>query len=144
MARFKRYRPKKENVIKGTPYDSLLEKNLHEGKLSTCRFHDKNDKVKYIVPHTYEPDFCTEVEEKTYLIESKGRFQTSAEASKYIHIRSVLDEEKQELVFLWDKKGTFMPGSRKRKDGTRATNEEWAEKHGFRHWHKDEFELDLL
>lgn len=143
MAR-KRYRPRKEDVLKGTGYDSMLEKNLHETKLSMCRFHDKGDKIEYTVSHTYEPDFVLEHEGKTYLIETKGRFQDNAEARKYLFIREVLDAEKQELCFIWQKKNTAFPFSRKRKDGTRATQEEWASKHGFRHWTQEEFDVGLL
>lgn len=144
MARFKRYRPKKENILKGSGYDSMLEKTLHETKLSTCTFHPKDRKIPYTVPHTYEIDFLYEADGKEFLIETKGRFTESAEARKYLFIREALDAEKQELIFVWQKKGTAFPFSRKRKDGTRASNEEWADKHGFRHWSQDEFELNLL
>lgn len=143
MSRFKRYRPKKESEIKGTGYDSLLEKRLHEGKLKSCDFHPKDFPVKYSVPHTYEVDFLHRTPDKDFLIETKGRFTDSSEARKYLFIRESLNEN-QELVFVWQKKGTAFPFSRKRKDGTRATSEEWAEKHGFRHWSQDEFELELL
>lgn len=142
MAR-KRWRPKKEDVLKGTPYDSMLEKHLHETKLKDCRFHDKEDKVDYIVPHTYEPDFVIELEGKKFFIETKGRFQDSAEARKYLFIREVLNEN-EELVFIWQKANTAFPFSRKRKDGTRASSEEWATKHGFRHWTQDQFDIGLL
>ena len=142
MAR-KRFRPKKEDILKGTGYDSLLEKNLHETVLKDARFHDKGDKIGYIVSHTYEPDFVLEKNGKTFLIESKGRFQDNSEARKYLFIREVLNEE-TELVFVWQKAGTAFPFSRKRKDGTRATHEEWATKNGFRHWTASNFSVDLL
>lgn len=142
MAR-KRYRPKKEDVLKGSGYDSMFEKNLHETKLSDCDFHNKDYLVSYIVPHTYEPDFIWKKGDMTYLIETKGRFSDSAEARKYIFVREALDE-KTELVFVWQKKNTAFPFSRKRKDGTRASSEEWADKHGFRNWVQDEFELEFL
>lgn len=141
---FKRYRPKKERMLTGTPYDSLLEKNLHETKLSACRFHDKNDNVSYIVPHTYHPDFVFEHEGMTYLIETKGRFTEPAEARKYLYIREALDETKFELVFVWQKKGTRFPYARKRLNGTYMSQEEWSDNHGFRHWTQDEFELRKL
>ena len=143
MAR-KRFRPRKEDVLKGTGYDSMLEKNLHETKLSECRFHDKGDKVDYIVPHTYEPDFVLEREDKTFLLETKGRFQDSSEARKYLFIREVLDAEKQELVFIFQKEGTRFPFARKRKDGTFRTQEEWCEDHGFRYWVQTNFDVRLL
>lgn len=144
MSRFKRYRPKKENVLKGSGYDSMLEKTLHETKLKECTFHPKEKEVRYSVPHSYEVDFFFENNEKEFFIETKGRFTDSAEARKYLFIREVLDEEKQELVFIFQKKGTKFPFARKRKDGTYRTQEEWCEDHGFRHWVQDEFELDKL
>lgn len=142
MAR-KRYRPRKESEIKGTPYDSLLEKRLHETKLSDCLFHEKEYEVKYSVPHTYEPDFIYVNGDITYYIETKGRFTDSAEARKYVFIRDYLPPNSQ-LVFVWDKTNTAFPFSRRRKDGTRMNNEEWADKHGFRHWDQYTFTLDLL
>lgn len=144
MARVKRYRPKKENILRGTGYDSMLEKTLHDTKLAPCKFHDKDDYVKYIVPHTYEPDFSIEKGGMKFLLETKGRFNDSSEARKYLFVREALDEEKSELVFIFQKAKTRFPFARKRKDGTYATQEEWCEKHGFRYWVQDEFELELL
>lgn len=144
MARFKkRYFPKKENVLKGTPYDSLFERELHNGVLSEARFHDKADYVSYSVPHTYEPDFVLEKEGITYYIETKGRFRDSTEARKYIFIRENL-KPNQELVFVWNKANTPFPFAKKRKDGTKATHEEWADKNGFRHWPQTLFKVEVL
>lgn len=141
---FKRYRPKKETALTGTGYDSMLEKTLHETKLSECRFHCKEDKVSYSVPHTYEPDFVWEHNGMTYLIETKGRFTDPAEARKYLFIREALDETKYELVFVFQKKGTRFPYARKRLNGTYMSQEEWSDKNNFRHWTKDSFELNKL
>ncbi|MGL5013594.1 MAG: hypothetical protein ACRC6V_04785 [Bacteroidales bacterium] len=144
MARKPRWRAKREEEIKGTPYDSLLEKRLHEGKLSTCIFHDKEHYVSYSVPHTYQPDFIHITEDgRKFLIETKGRFSDSAEARKYIFVREALDE-KTELVFVWQKPKTRFPFARKRLNGTYRTQEEWSEDHGFRHWCQDDFDLSLL
>ena len=142
MSRVKRWRPKKEDVLKGTGYDSMLEKNLHETVLSECEFH-KEVPIPYIVPHTYEPDFVYKKGDKKFLIETKGRFQDSAEARKYLFVREALPAE-VELVFIMQKANTAFPFSRKRKDGTRASHEEWFDKHGFRHWNQYTFSLDLL
>lgn len=139
----KRFRPKKENILKGTGYDSMFEKNMHEGSLKECSFHNKDDKVAYIVEHTYEPDFVFVKDGKKFLIETKGRFSDSAEASKYVWVRKVLPED-TELVFVWEKFGTAFPFSRKRKDGTRMTHKEWADKNEFRNWSQTQFNLDLL
>lgn len=144
MARFKkRYSPKKENVLKGTPYDSLFERELHNRILSEARFHDKSDYVSYSVPHTYEPDFVLEKEGTTYYIETKGRFRDSTEARKYLFIRENL-EPNQELVFIWEKPNTVFPFAKKRKNGTKATHGEWADKNGFRHWVQTEFNVEKL
>lgn len=144
MAR-RRFRPKKEDVLKGTDYDSMLEKNLHETKLADCHFHRKEDYIGYTVTHMYQPDFVWTNPEtgKRFLIETKGRFSDSAEARKYTFIREVLDEN-TELVFVFQKEKTRFPFARKRKDGTYRTQEEWAEDHNFRYWVQDEFELELL
>lgn len=139
----RRYRPKKEDELKGSGYDSLLEKRLHETVLKDCSFHNKEELVSYSVPHTYEPDFVYERDGKKYLIETKGRFQDSSEARKYTFIRDFLPDD-TELVFVWQKSGTAFPFSRRRKDGTRMTQDEWADNHEFRHWSQHDFNLDKL
>ena len=142
MTRKKRYFPKKENILKGTGYDSLLEKSLHETVLKDCEFHQE-PVIPYTVPHTYEPDFVYIKDGKKFLIEAKGRFQDSSDARRYLFIRESLPTG-VELIFLMQKSGTAFPFSRKRKDGSRATHEEWFDKHGFRHWNQYNFSLDLL
>lgn len=139
----KRYFKKKEQSLKGTGYDSYFEKNIHENIIPHARFHDKTDKVSYTVPHTYEPDFVLEKDGKTYLIETKGRFRDSTEARKYVFIRDVLPPN-TELVFVWEKANTVFPFAKKRKDGTKATHEEWANKNGFRNWIQSDFTETVL
>lgn len=56
------------------------------------------DKISYVVEHTYEPDFVRTVEDKTILLESKGRFWDHAEYSKYVWVSKRLPED-TELVF---------------------------------------------
>jgi hypothetical protein len=65
------------------------------------------------------------------LIEAKGRFMDSSEAAKYVWIRKKLPEG-TELVFLFMKPNCAMPHAKKRKDGTRRTHAEWADKNNFR------------
>ena len=114
-------------------FDSKFEKTLHEGVLSHCDYHSKVT-YDYIIPHFYKPDFIWKNSKgKTYLIESKGNFTDTAEASKYKHIRDHLVED-VELVFLFQHPGTAMPRARVRKDGTKAHNAEWADKNNFRHF----------
>ena len=111
-------------------YDSKFELKLHEEVLSVCEFHPE-EKIEYTISHKYSPDFRYEKDGVIYLIESKGRFAESNEATKYIHIRDNLPEN-FELVFLFQRPDLPMPRARKRKDGSIATHESWAIKNGFR------------
>tara|TARA_R110002012_G_scaffold68854_1_gene178651 strand:- start:294 stop:728 length:435 start_codon:yes stop_codon:yes gene_type:complete len=125
-------RPKKINVPKG--YDSLWEYNLHETILQDWKHHWDN--ISYVVKHKYEPDFVKILNNKTILLEAKGRFWDYAEYSKYIHIRTALPTD-YELVFLFQKPFAPMPAAKKRKDGTKRTHAEWAEKNNFK-WYDEE------
>lgn len=139
----KRYfasRPK--NLPKG--YDSKLEHRLHTTVLKDCQHHcSKQDLVHYSIPHTYEYDFIVEDGDTLYLIETKGRFRDSAEASKYKHIRDHLvnwldtrsdtDCIKVELIFIFENAKTPYPFAKVRKKcGTKQTHGEWATKNKFR------------
>ena len=110
-------------------YDSKFEKEVHE-VMQGCEYHPE-ERLFYLVPKYYEPDFVYKYRTKTVYIEAKGRFRTSEEARKYVIISETLSP-KEELVFLFQRPNTPMPGSRRRKDGTRYTMEEWADKNGFK------------
>ena len=125
-------RPKKTNVPKG--YDSLWEHVLHETILQDWKHHWDN--IDYVVKHKYEPDFVKLIDNKTILLEAKGRFCDYAEYSKYIHIREALPKG-YELVFLFQKPFAPMPQAKKRKDGTKRTHAEWAETNNFT-WYNEE------
>lgn len=149
MAKFKRSRkskssgPNRREILKGTPYDSIFEKDIHERLLQDARFHSKSDKVGYSIPHQYEPDFVLEKEGRVYYIETKGRFRDSSEARKYLFVRENLPEN-SELIFIWEKADTIFPFAKLRKNGTKATQIEWAEKNGFRNWVQTEFNVEKL
>ena len=125
-------RPKKTGVPKG--YDSIWEYEIHQTLLKDWKHHWDN--IDYIVKHKYEPDFVKIIDKKTILIEAKGRFWDYAEYSKYIHIREALPKG-YELVFLFQKPFAPMPQAKKRKDGTKRTHAEWAEKNNFT-WYNEE------
>ena len=138
-------RPKKTGVPKG--YDSIWEYEIHQTLLKDWKHHWDN--IDYIVKHKYEPDFVKIIDNKTILIEAKGRFWDYAEYSKYIWIREALEEQigEFELVFLFLSPYAPMPQAKKRKDGTKRTHAEWAEKNNFiwysentlpDNWRKDE------
>ena len=82
--------------------------------------------LDYISRHRYIPDFT----KGRTLIEVKGHFRTAGEAAKYIDIRR--DNPKFILVFLFMNPNTPMPNTRKRKDGTRYTVSQWADKNDFK------------
>ena len=124
----RKVRPREKNVPKG--YDSKWEYLLHQGVLKSWDHH--TDKIPYVVQHNYEPDF---IKDKV-LIEAKGRFWDHAEYSKYIWIRKSLPDT-MELVFLFQKPYSPMPGAKKRKDGTKRTHAEWAEANNFT-WYTEE------
>ena len=125
-------RPKKVNVPKG--YDSIWEYEIHQTLLKDWKHHWDN--IDYIVKHKYEPDFVKIIDNKTILIEAKGRFWDYAEYSKYIHIRTALPKD-YELVFLFQKPSAPMPQAKKRKDGTKRSHAEWAETNNFK-WYNEE------
>ena len=133
----KGYRPGKRRFF-GTSrkkvggYDSGLEKRLHDKELNGCQYHSL--KLDYIIPHTYEVDFI-HPEDPNTLIEVKGRFETSAEASKYVHIQKCNPDYK--IVFLFENHKLPIPGRTKRKDGTIQSHGEWATKNGFEWWSVD-------
>lgn len=126
----------KKKTPKG--YDSRLEYDLHNKELKDWEYHPK-EKIEYVVPSTYEPDFCCETSSGCILVEVKGHFRTRDEASKYIHIRETLNKEgfrkkKAEIVFIFQDANKPMQFANKKKDGTRQTHGEWAQRNGFRYW----------
>lgn len=152
--------PRKKKNKQAVPagYDSRLEYDLHKNKLKGWSYHPE-ERIIYEVPSTYEPDFVTEIcleknckcterrrcgRSKEVLVEVKGRFRTRQEATKYIYIREALKQDKgqvspseqkeghvKELVFLFQDADKPMPFAKKRKDGTKQTHGQWAEKNGF-------------
>ena len=109
-------------------FDSKFEEEVY--KALNCEYHP-SDRIQYKIPKTYEPDFVYRCNGWRILIEVKGRFRTSEEARKYVYVAEKLTS-KEKLVFLFQRPTTPMPGSRKRKDGTRYTMAEWADKKGFK------------
>ena len=125
-------RPIEKDLVKG--YDSNWEYILHKGLLKEWQHH--GDTVDYIVKHKYHPDFIKEVEGKTILLESKGRFWDYQEYNKYIWVKKVLPET-MELVFLFAEPNAPMPQAKRRKDGTKRSHGEWAWANEFR-WFSEE------
>lgn len=140
MAKQGRFFRPKPKALQGTPYDSMLEKRLHEDDLEGVEFHTR--KIPYHIEHTYHPDFIHTTDEATFLIEAKGYFQDSAEMQKYKWVAKSLDEGTY-LVFVFEKPHKPIHFQKKRKDGTKMTHAEWAEKNGFM-WFSEETVHRLL
>jgi len=125
-------RPVEENVPPS--YDSNWEYELHTGLLKKWEHHV--EKINYVIKHKYEPDFVKIVNNKTILLEAKGRFWDFAEYSKYIWVKKVLPSN-IELVFLFANPSAPMPQAKRRKDGTKRSHGEWASANGFRWYSED-------
>jgi hypothetical protein len=125
-------RPIEKDLMKG--YDSNWEYILHSGLLKEWQHH--GDTVDYIVEHKYHPDFIKEIDGKTILLESKGRFWDYQEYNKYVWIKKILPES-MELVFLFANPNAAMPQAKRRKDGTKRSHGEWAWGNKFR-WFSEE------
>lgn len=122
------FRPKDEG-LKGTGYDSNLEKRLHEGPLKEARHHE--GKVPYTWEHTYEPDFVVLSGGITYLVECKGYFMDREDCTKYVWVRKALPPG-HELVFCFEHPSKPIHFQARRQNGTKMSHSEWAEKNGFR------------
>lgn len=75
-------------------------------------------------------------------VEIKGYFQDASEASKYLWVRESLPED-SELIFVFERPETKMHWLKVRKDGTKQTMAEWADKHGFT-WYDEKTFLEKM
>jgi len=135
--RLKQPRPKgvkKRSTKPPKGYDSWFEYDLHQKQLKKLEHHLGT--IEYTQVKRYEPDFVAAEGTKRIYIEAKGRFRDRGEARKYIDVRSGLGPQ-QEIVFVFQRASTPMPGARKRQDGTKLTMGEWADKHSFT-WYEPE------
>jgi hypothetical protein len=117
--------PSKAWMSKMRAHDSKWEKRLCETIMKGCEYHPTP--IHYTIEKHYEPDWRL----GNLLIEAKGIFTDSVEASKYHWVRKALPED-QELVFLFQNPKTPLVWAKKRKDGTKMNHGEWAEYHRFR------------
>ena len=123
----RKVRPVEKDLPKG--YDSGWEYKLHSHVLAKWSHH--SDKIEYVIEHKYEPDFTKVIDGVEYLLEAKGRFWDYNEYNKYIWVRKSL-KANQELVFLFSSPSSPMPQAKRRKDGSKRSHAEWAEKNKFR------------
>lgn len=149
------FRPKPKS-LQGTPYDSATEKSLDEllndltaggasAKPLSKEFHPSP--LPYQMQREYNPDFAIHMPRSSHgkhllYVEVKGYFQDAAEMQKYPWIRESL-RGPQELVFVFEDPGKEIHFYKRRKDGTKLSMAEWAEKNGFR-WFTLESFVDYL
>lgn len=100
--------------------------------------------VSYSVQHNYTPDNVKQLDDgRIIIVEKKGRFRDREAATKYIWIREHL-KDNEELIFIFSDPKKPFPHARKRKDGTKQTHSEWAEKNEFRWFSDTDFKEELL
>ena len=152
------------NRAKAYEGDSKWEVALKNGVMKDFKYHPKA--IEYTIPeslHKYSPDWVIvkpifEIEpidlnlgtpititrnfSQLIYVEAKGRFRSREEMNKYIHIKASLSSD-EELVFLFQKPKLPVFGASKRKDGTRMSHAEWAEKQGFK-WFTEQTIGELL
>ncbi len=133
----------KSNSKPPPPYKSWLEYRLGMGPLRGCEYEPYYHEYEQHTRRKYLPDFvgtgtipagdlCGDklLRFLTIWYEAKGRFRTPAEANKYLAIREYLPDD-VELIFIFSDKNVKFPGAKKRKNGTKMTQEEWCKKHDF-------------
>lgn len=98
-------------------------------KMKACKYEPENLIQHYTMEGTYLPDFVPKFDE-SILIEVKGFFRTRQEANKYLAVRE--SNPGIEIVFIFGDPKTPMPNSRKRRDGSKFSMAEWADKNEFR------------
>ena len=125
----------KWNKHMGRECDSKWEEELKNGIFKELEYHPL--KLPYTMSHTYQPDWIYKADSKVIYIEAKGTFREASEMAKYVAVRGTLDSEYEELIFLFMKPQAPIFFRAKRKDGTKITHQEWADKNGFRWYDED-------
>ena len=96
-----------------------------------ANYHPTDCKLYYTVTSGYEPDFVVWNDDgTTTYVEAKGRFRDATEARKYRAVRDSL-KPTEELVFIFQNPNVAMPNTSKRRDGTKYSISEWADKYNF-------------
>lgn len=106
------------------PFKSWLEHKLKTGQLNKLTYEPETVLYDVIIQNKkYTPDFVS----KGRCIEVKGVFSDRAEADKYLHIRN----SGHTVLFVFQNPSQPLPWAYRRKNGSRMTHADWADKHGF-------------
>lgn len=123
--------------------DSKFEKKLSLGLLKDAILKPK-PWVKYQLPKTYKPDFKMDIGKFEVYIDSKGMFEDNDEARKYKFIREAIEDQEYVqgdripiFVLLFQTPDLEIWYKDRRKDGTKMTHAEWADKNGIK-WFSEE------
>lgn len=113
-------------------FDSGFERKLYAIlDPMEANYHPDDCKLYYTVTSGYEPDFVVWNDDgTTTYVEAKGRFRDATEARKYRAVRDSL-KPTEELVFIFQNPNVAMPNTSKRRDGTKYSISEWADKYNF-------------
>ena len=113
-------------------FDSGFERKLYAIlDPMEANYHPMDCKLYYTVTSGYEPDFVVWNDDgTTTYVEAKGRFRDATEARKYRAVRDSL-KPTEELVFIFQNPNVAMPNTSKRRDGTKYSISEWADKYNF-------------
>lgn len=122
----KHYFPKLQRIgnIDGHRVDSLLEARIMtSGPLSKLDLHTQRHQVPYLKNCTYTSDGL--MPGTNICVEIKGILRDSEEARKY---KEVCQQNNLAILFIFAKRGIECSFATPRKDGSRYTHEEWAER----------------
>ena len=113
-------------------FDSGFERKLYAILDPTeANYHPDDCRLYYSIESRYEPDWVVWNDDgTTTYVEAKGRFRDATEARKYRAVRDSL-KPTEELVFIFQNPSVAMPNAGKRRDGTKHSISEWADKYDF-------------
>lgn len=135
--------PKKKRKPKAyAPFRSALEKRISTKISPDYMYEPKDIVVEYTMYHKYNPDFVLP-SIPGVLIEVKGYFRESSEASKYVNIKK--SNPNIEIIFIFG--NSFKkahPNCRARKDGSILTLAEWCLKHGFLYYNEADIPREIV
>lgn len=114
-------------------YDSKFERQLHTGILAQFKLHPYTE--EFIRKTVYTPDLTLIVKDYEYILELKGYIYTSEGCKKIKDYREHINKSKtltRELILVFQDPNKVFKWKQKRKDGTKMSLCQWADKNKFR------------
>lgn len=120
--RHKRTRTKVKN-----PYRSKFEQTF-ASFFPKLHYEKKTFKYPFVLEKTYKADFIDDISNPKLVVETKGRFRTYDEAKKVQALAKFFEARGCTFIVVFQDWSTpAYPQAKKRKDGTRLSQKEWAE-----------------